>query len=327
MNRYPPLPHDVEEALAKGRRLEWWTLSALLTIILVMYFVVGSSQAMRTAWIEDLLSLIPPALFLVSAHIEKKHPTRSYPYGFHRTGSLAFFAAACALAAMGAILLFEASSTLLKAEHPTVGTVLLFGNEVWLGWLMIAALAYSIVPPVILGRLKRPVARTINDKILYTDADMNAADWQTGAAGIVGISGIAFGFWWADSLAAALISLSILWDGINNCRTALAELLDGAPRAIDSPAISQTAERVRTALEAENPGKRVQIRESGRFIRAVVVPHDNTVLDADAARTILGDEAWRLIEVSYAHGTLDGGDAQTAGNTPKLRPGRSRPHS
>ncbi len=33
------------------------------------------------------------------------------------------------------------------AEHPTIGTVMLFGHTVWLGWLMIAALLYSAVPP------------------------------------------------------------------------------------------------------------------------------------------------------------------------------------
>jgi hypothetical protein len=41
---------------------------------------------------------------------------------------------------------------------------------------MIAVLVYSVIPPVILGRLKKPVAAKIADKVLHTDALMNAAD-------------------------------------------------------------------------------------------------------------------------------------------------------
>ncbi len=50
---------------------------------------------------------------------------------------------------MGAFLLYEAASTLLTAEHPTIGSVNLLGGEVWLGWFMMAALLYSVIPPVI----------------------------------------------------------------------------------------------------------------------------------------------------------------------------------
>ncbi len=35
--------------------------------------------------------------------------------------------------------------------------------------------------------MKKSLARDLNDKVLYTDADMNAADWQTGLAGIAGV--------------------------------------------------------------------------------------------------------------------------------------------
>jgi hypothetical protein len=55
-------PPAQEQALRKARRLEWVTIAYLLSVGTVMYLVLGSSQAMKTAWLEDLLSLIPPTV-------------------------------------------------------------------------------------------------------------------------------------------------------------------------------------------------------------------------------------------------------------------------
>ncbi len=262
-----------------------------------MYVVMGSSQAMKSAWIEDVLSFLPPALFLVTAKIERWSPTDRFPYGFHRVGSLAFFAAACALLALGAILLFEAIMTLIRQEHPTIGTVSLMGREVWLGWPMMAALLYSVVPPIILGRMKKKPAQKLTDKILHTDADMNAADWQTGLAGIAGIVGIGLGLWWADAAAAALISGSILKDGYTNVKIALAELIDGAPRALGSDELHDDVARVEAAIVAAAPDASVRLRESGRYLRGVV---DKAPTDIDLtaiAREAVKDR-WRVIEIA-----------------------------
>ena len=99
---------------------------------------------------------------------------------------------------------------------------------------------------------------------------MQKADWQTGLTGIVGIIGIGLGYWWADSAAALLIALSILKDGISNIRTASAELLDGAPREMDSAAISREAETIMAEVQECWPGSKVRLRESGRYMIAVV---------------------------------------------------------
>ncbi|MFN0264244.1 cation diffusion facilitator family transporter [Tepidamorphus sp. 3E244] len=296
---YPQLPEDKREEMRRAVRLEWWTLFWLATIVALMYFVMGSSQAMKSAWIEDLLSFLPPILFILTTKIENRPPSRKYPYGFHRFGSLAFFAAACALLAMGAFLLYEAVKTLITQEHPTIGTVEIFGENIWLGWLMMGALAYSCIPPVILGRMKKKPAHQLADKILITDADMNAADWQTGAAGILGIAGIALGWWWADAAAAGLISFSILWDGLTNCRIAFAELMDGAPRKLTSADIHPAVPAISENLKARYPGSEIRARETGRYIRAVVTGNLLDELPMKEREALASkDDAWRLVEVS-----------------------------
>jgi divalent metal cation (Fe/Co/Zn/Cd) transporter len=98
----------VKEALQRAVRLEWWTIGAMTGVVAVIGLAMGGSQAMRTAWVEDILTLLPPISFLVAHRLEKKGPTESTPHGFARVHSLAFFASATALTLMGALLLYEA---------------------------------------------------------------------------------------------------------------------------------------------------------------------------------------------------------------------------
>jgi cobalt-zinc-cadmium efflux system protein len=290
------VPREVQDAMRRARRLAWWTIAAMASIVVAMAAVSGGSQAMRGALVEDVLSFLPPALFLVAARLERRPASRRFPFGLHRSGSLAFFAAAAALLSMGALLLWDSASSLLRAERPSINTVRLWGHEVWMGWPMLAALAWSVIPPVILGRLKREPAEVLADKVLATDAEMNAADWQTGLAGIAGIVGIAWGLWWADAVAAGLIALSILLDGAGALRTAVAELVDGAPRELRSDRVSPKALELMGMAEALGAGLR--LRETGRFVTGEVVSGD----PEDRRRLLEGldpEADWRLRDLAW----------------------------
>lgn len=287
--------------LKRATRLEWWTLAWMSSVVLVMYMASGGSQAFRTALFEDVLSLIPAIVFLIAARFEKKPPTRLFPYGFHRVNSLAFLIAAVALASVGGFLLFEAVMTLVRQEHPSVPPTSLFGQTVWSGWVMIAALVYSVIPPLILGRLKLPVARELNDKVLHTDALMQKADWMTGLAGVAGIVGIGFGLWWADAVAAGFIAFDIVTDGVSALKRATAELIDGTPRKIDTDEVADDAAAIQRWLEERHPGADVRLRESGRFIRANVSGAMSPEQIETEALDIPGvDKPWRLESVTFA---------------------------
>jgi cobalt-zinc-cadmium efflux system protein len=297
----PRLPEDRQQDLARARRLEWWTIGWMASVIAAMGLASGTSQAMRTAWVEDFLSLVPPAVFLIAARFEARAPTPRFPFGFTRVNSLGFLVAAVALTSLGALLLVNAAWTLIAQDRVTIGGVDLFGRQVWAGWPMVAALAYSVVPPLILGRLKLPPARALQDKVLHTDAMMNRADWSTGLAGIAGVIGVGYGLWWADAAAAAAISLSVLHDGIKALRSATAELVDGAPRALDSDAVAPDAQALHDALAARHPGARIRMRETGRFIRVVI---DDEAVDAEGGQWPgEAERSWRLASLSQRVGT------------------------
>jgi cation diffusion facilitator family transporter len=296
-------PAEIREKEKRARRLEYWTIFFLLTITAMMYYVMGSSQAMKTAWIEDVLSLIPPVIFLIASHNRQKKPDERFPYGRQRAVTIAFNGAAFALTILGLYMLYDSATGLLTMHHPTLGHRTVFGIRIWSGWLMIAALVYSAIPPVILGRMKLPLARELNEKTLKADADMNKADWMTAGAAVLGILGIGVGLWWADSAAALVISIDVLKDGITNMKAVFSDLMDQRPttpdREPDTEVIGKAVEALRELGWVRDAD--VRLHEEGAVVagEAFVVPAGETVtLEQlqEAARAVHATH-WRVYDV------------------------------
>lgn len=297
------LPPELAADWKRARRLAWGSIGFLLVAATGMALVSASSQAMKTAWVEDVLSMIPPIAFLVGGRLARRAPSEEFPYGHHRTTSLAYLVASVALTVVGALLLFEAGKTLWHREHPTVGSVELGGHSIWLGWLMLPMLIFSGIGPFILGRLKLPLADRLHDKVLHADARMNKADWLTSASALGGVIGIGLGWWWADAAAAAIISIDVLHDGIVHLRMASGDLMDRTPRTVDSRHHDPITRSLKAALESLEwvEAAEVRIREDGHvfFADAEVVPRSDDRLServASAAHDLRRLD-WRLHEL------------------------------
>jgi cation diffusion facilitator family transporter len=307
MSTHHELPPDKHETLVKAVRLEWISIVYLVTAITLLYFTLGSSQAMKAAWVEDILGLTPPIAFLVASRIRNRQPNDRFPYGYHRATSVAYLCASVALLALGAFILYDSVSKLIRFEHPPIDLVKPFGDRpVWLGWLMLAALAYSTAPQVLLGRLKQPLAKELNDKVLYADAEMNRADWLTGCAAMLGVVGIGFGLWWADAVAASIISLDIVRDGGKNLRVAVDDLMDKEPTVVDDSRADPLPLWIKNELMLMDWVKdaEVRLREEGHVFvgEAFVVPVDDEDLVNRlewANEHLLGLD-WRLHELVIA---------------------------
>ncbi|MFC6020759.1 cation diffusion facilitator family transporter [Plantactinospora solaniradicis] len=227
------LPADKAALHRRAVRLEWWTIAFFVGAVTLLALTLGQSQAMKAAWIEDMLGLVPPAAFLIAARFRNRRPNERFPYGYHRSVSVAFLAGAVALLGLGGYVVYDSLARLIAREHPPIGLIELFGHRFWLGWLMIAALTVTMVPAILLGRAKQKLARQLHDKVLYADAEMNRADWLTAGAAVLGVLGIGAGLWWADAVAALVIGGDILRDGLRTTRGAVASLMDNRPRTVD----------------------------------------------------------------------------------------------
>ncbi|HEV2867006.1 MAG TPA: cobalt transporter, partial [Allosphingosinicella sp.] len=187
-------------------------------------------------------------------------------------------------------------------------------------WLMIAAQIYSIIPPLVIGRLELPLAKRLHDEVLFTDAKMNKANWQTGTAGLAGVIGLGLGYWWADSAAAAFISVGIIHDGWLALRVATAELIDGSPRQLGSIAADREAGMLYEALKTRYPDAEIRLRETGRYIHAEVCGVEPERVQ-DLASLWPGDEArsWRLAQIGFVPPEKE---AKKSGGKPAATPKR-----
>lgn len=228
------LPDEQHQALRRAIFWQAFTIAFTLMTIALVATVLGNSQSMKTAWIEDMLSLIPQVSYFIALLVIRRPATKRHPYGRHRAMAVGHLVAGVALLAVGATLAAESALGLIAGEQPTIGTVQLFGHTIWLGWLMVATMALIVVGPLIYGPHKLRVAPKLHNKLLFTDADMAKADWHTNAASIVGVLGVGVGLWWLDGAAAIFISVGIVLDGYRNTRVALSDLMDQRARTVDN---------------------------------------------------------------------------------------------
>ncbi|MCH1884266.1 cation diffusion facilitator family transporter [Agrococcus sp. ARC_14] len=300
------LPEEQARAMRKARTLEWAVLAYTACTITVVALVMGNSQAMRTAWVEDILSTIPQIAFLVALPFVRRAATAKHPYGYHRAMGVGHLVAGVALLAVGANLCFEAISGLVKQEHPPIGTMQLFGVTVWQGWVMVSVMALIVIGPLIYGRMKMRLAKQLNNKLLYADADMAQADWTTNVGSIIGVLGIGMGIWWLDGAAALFISLSILWDGVKNTRASVLDLMDMRATTFDQSEPDPVHGRIDVLLRRRRWVREAasRIRDEGQVlhVEAFVVPRRGTVKVADVDRAVADIMAldWRVQDVSVS---------------------------
>ena len=267
--RFPP---DKWEDRKKLRNISWLSVVMMLIATAITGLTAGQSQAMKTAWISDFLTAIPPMALLVALRYELREPTERFPEGYSRSVSVAFLVTAIALSMFGLYLLFDSLMKLVRREHPPIGTIVVVGRQVWLGWVMIAALFVSALIGFGLGKIKQPVAERLNSKALHAEAVMNRAEWMSEGAAIVGLALVAFGFWWGDAAAAAFISVEIIRDGWTNVRQVIADLMDESPTKLGEHELEPLPRRLRDEARQRRWVKdaAVRMREHGHTVTGEV---------------------------------------------------------
>ncbi|MGM7667015.1 cation diffusion facilitator family transporter [Microbacterium sp. A93] len=298
------LPPELQNAVRRAIRLEWITIAVLGVTVLAVAIVMGNSQAMKAAWIEDLLSFIPPIAFLIAIRIINKPPSRKRPYGTHRAIGVGHLVSSVALLVMGVFLVVDSALGLITAEHPPIGSFDLFGQTIWQGWFMIVVMLLSVPGPVILGRMKLKLAEQLHNKVLYADADMNKADWQTGVATAVGVAGVGLGLWWFDAAAAIFVGASILYDGVRNMVIAITDLTDTRARTIkgdqEHPLIYQAEDHANSKDWVRRAGARVRDQGHVFHMEMFVVPEPGATVNLERLQDLrdsLADLDWKLEDI------------------------------
>lgn len=294
-----------DTAMGKAKRLEWWTVGTQVVTVALVAALSGQSQAMKAAWLEDALSLLPPLAFLFAARRIRKHPDLDHPYGYHRSVGVGHLVAAVALLTMGTYLAVDSVMKLVTAERAPIGLTIAGGHAIWAGWLMVAVMVITSIPPIILGHIKMRYAEPLHDKVLFADADMNKANWQSGLATVFGVLGIGIGWWWADAVAAIIVSVSIVHDGVRNVRDAIRGLTDVRARTYDDRHVHPLVSEVEELALAEDwvSQARARVRDQGHVFHTelFVIPHGGAAPSLDQLSDLhrrLTELDWKLSDVA-----------------------------
>lgn len=251
---------DLAKQMKKARQLAWITIGYLLFDMTILYLTMQNSQAMKASWIEDLLYLIPSISFLIASKVSKKPPNNKFRFGYARAYSIGFVVSAFALLAIGSFLFIESAMKLINREVVTIGSIEIFGETIWFGWLMIIAIGYSILPVYLIGKNKLKLAKKVNIQILYVDAKGQKADWLTSVAVVFGIIGMGFGIWWTDAVAALLVAVDILSDAFRSIKAAISEGMDRTPLNPSLKEEDSIVVRVEELVEEQEWVEKCQVR-------------------------------------------------------------------
>jgi len=297
-------PEEQRALRERTKKLSWLSIALLISAAIFLFFTLGQSQAMKTAWVSDVLTAIPPMALLLAMRYELRPPSKRFPFGYTRSVAIAFLVTSAVLSLIGLYLLYDSLTKLLSQQRPPIGTMVVFGHQFWAGWAMIVSLAYSLACGFVLGLLKKPVAKKLHDKALNAEATMNRDEWLSEGAAIVGIILVAFGHWWGDAAAAAFIAVEIVHDGWMNTRLIIGDLMDESPTKMGDHKLEEITAKVRDHIEqlgwVSSAG--VRLREHGRALTGevfVVLDDDREVVSrtaqvADRAREV----DWRLHDIA-----------------------------
>lgn len=290
-------PPEIKNNFKKAKELNVLTLVFLGLNSFILYMLSSGSQAMKAAWLEDLLSLTPSIVFLFTNKYLFRPPNPDYPLGYEKLKSLGFLVSSGALLLFGLYLFWESLSGLLTPPRPTIGAVGYFGFVFWKGWIMAAALAAATVSPILLGRAKFKLAKKLNDPTLYTDGKILKADWMSGLAAAMGILGLGLGLWWADSLAALLISLDILYDGFRHIKISAKEVIDKLPMDLEGKVRDPLLARIAQRTKELGFTPALRFHSLGPRISGQVFVEPKPGMDTKALEEEIEKLDWRIVHV------------------------------
>jgi cation diffusion facilitator family transporter len=277
---------DIKERVA----LSSIAASAGLTAAKAVVGVLSGSLGILSEAGHSLVDLGATILTYFAIRIAGKPADAEHHYGHGKVESLAALAATALLFLLSGIVIWEAVQRLFG--HETAGVE----ASVWAFGVVIV----SIIVDFFRARVLYRVARTSSSEALEADALHFSSDMWSSFAVLIGLVGVAFGYQWADSVAAIIVAIFICIAGWRLGRHTIDSLTDVAP-AGSAERISRIALRVRRVVDVE----RVRVRAVGKRLFVDLVVAVSRTLPLDQASAVK-DEIARAIaaEIPEAEATV-----------------------
>ncbi|MBV6488079.1 MAG: cation diffusion facilitator family transporter [Pseudorhodoplanes sp.] len=186
----------------------------------IVGFSTGSLAILSEA-AHSLLDFVATVMTYFAVRISGQPADEEHHYGHGKVESVTALAATGLLFLLSGIVLWEAGKRLLAGESHVEATIPAF-----------VVIIASIVIDFFRARLLYRVASETSSEALEADALHFGSDMWSSLAVLVGLIGIAFGYWWADAAAAIVVAVFVCLAGWRLGRRTIDTLLDTAPAGL-----------------------------------------------------------------------------------------------
>ena len=209
--------------------------SAALTVAKGVVGIATGSLAILSEAGHSLIDLGATVMTFIAVRISGKPADEEHHYGHGKIESISALAETALLFLLSGVVIWEAVKRLVEhEEHMVIANAWAFG-----------VIAVSIAVDFFRSRALSRAAKQTQSQALEADALHFSSDLWASLAVLIGLGGVRFGLWWADSTAALVVAILICIAGWRLGRRTIDTLTDTAPAG----AAAQI-----TALAAKVPG-------------------------------------------------------------------------
>ena len=285
---------DVDDARRRFTRAAWVNVlgNAIKILVEGAAGVAFGSVALIADAAHSVADLVASVVVLVWGSSSYDGPDETHPHGHDRIEPLTAVFVGSVIVLLGGYLLYESVRGLL------------FGTDVSFSYVLLGSLGFAVLDMYLVYRYTEYANEGLDSTALAALAADCLNDLYTTAAAIVGVLGVRFGFPVFDPLAGGLVSLLVIYQGVEIGRENLGYLVGAAPTDAKRREIRETIE----AHEAVEGLHDLTVFYDGTVLEIEVhveVDGGMTIREAHALETELITELESLAAVGDAHIHLD----------------------
>ncbi len=265
------------------------TINILLTLIKIIFGIVGHSQALIADGLHSFSDLIAGGMTLVAAKYSTQPPDIEHPYGHARFETLVTIAVGGLLLLMAMGLFIEAQSRLFESTHVLRPTS-----------ITLAAAILSILVKEALFHYTIYIADRVQSPMLRANAWHHRSDAISSIIVFIGVAGSMLGYLWLDAVATIGICLMIGYIGLALSLPGINELVDTGLKKhqlIEIKDIIQSVEGVRALdqLRSRKMGVKVLVDTHIRVDAHISISEAHKI--AETVRTQLITQIENIVDV------------------------------
>jgi len=269
--------------MSPKERIALWSVIAavLLTVIKVVVGVITNSLGVISEALHSGIDLIAAFATLFAVMRSDLPPDPGHLYGHGKIENLSSLIETILLFATAAGVVYEAFDRLFISQA-----------TVSVGWFALLVMVISIIVNYSRSKVMYRTAKKYKSQALEADAAHFSADLITSIVVIVGIVPTAFGFSFADPLAAIGVAAIIVLIGYRIGRKSIDTLMDASP-----PGMVKLINEESRKVDGVQKVGRIRVRESGSRTFIDINVFIDKVLPLEVAHKVTEDLTKRIQSV------------------------------